>query len=76
MEEPKIKYVLLLPLSYNDGRLVPLEVLDGMLDEIFVLAGGYSIAGTVRGAYRMNDGTKQRRRIVAGVDRDSRGRGS
>ena len=59
MEEPKTKYVLLLPLNYNDGRVVPQKVLEGMLDEIFVLAGGYSIAGTVKGAYRMNDGTKQ-----------------
>jgi hypothetical protein len=59
MEESKIKYVLLLPLQYNDGRHVPQQILDGMLDEIFVLAGGYSIAGTVKGAYRMKDGTKQ-----------------
>lgn len=59
MEEPKTKYVLLLLLYYNDGRVVPQKVLDRMLDEIFVLAGGYSIAGTVKGAYQMNDGTKQ-----------------
>jgi hypothetical protein len=59
MEEPKIKYVLLVPLTYNDGSCVPQEILDGMLDEIFVLAGGYSIAGTVKGAYRMSDGTRQ-----------------
>ncbi len=59
MEEPKTKYVLLLPLNYNDGRVVPQEVLSGMLDEIFVLAGGHAIAGTVKGAYRMKDGTRQ-----------------
>ena len=58
MEEPKTKYVLLLPLHYNDGRVVPRRILDGMLDEVFVLAGGYSVAGIVKGACQMNDGTK------------------
>jgi len=59
MDEPKIKFVLLLPLCYNDGRPVPQRVLRGMLDEIYVLAGGHTIAGTVTGAYRMKDGTRQ-----------------
>jgi hypothetical protein len=59
MEGLKTKYVLLLPLNYNDGRAVPQNALNRMLDEVFVLAGGYSIAGTVKGAYRMSDGTKQ-----------------
>jgi hypothetical protein len=59
MEEPKIRYVLLIPLTYNDGRAVPKTVLDQIYEEIFVLAGGYSIAGTVQGAYKMQDGMKQ-----------------
>ena len=59
MEEPKAKYVLLLPLNTNDGAQVPRQVLLEMLEEMYVLAGGYSIAGTVKGAYRMSDGTKQ-----------------
>jgi hypothetical protein len=56
---PRAKYVLLLPLNYNDGSEVPKEVRDRFFDEVFVLAGGYHIAGTGTGAYRMQDGTKQ-----------------
>jgi hypothetical protein len=59
MEEPMTKFVLLLPLRYNDGRDVPRQVLLGMLEELYVLAGGHTIAGTVQGAYRMADGAKQ-----------------
>ena len=59
MEGPKRKYIMLLPLAYNVGKAVPPEVMDAILDEIFVFAGGYSIAGTVQGAYRMHDGSKQ-----------------
>ena len=59
MERPTIKFVLLLPLNYNDGRPVPRKVLQRIQDEIFVLAGGFTIAGTVKGAYRMEDGTRQ-----------------
>ena len=55
----KIKYVVLFPLNYNDGSTVPKAVLDQFLDELFVLAGGYYIAGKGPGAYRMQDGTKQ-----------------
>lgn len=53
------KYVLLLPLNYNDGSEVPKEVRDGFLEELFILAGGHHIAGSGTGAYRMRDGTKQ-----------------
>jgi len=59
MEQPAIKFVLLLPLNYNDGRAVPRKVLQRMQDEIFVLAGGFAIAGTVKGPYRMEDGTRK-----------------
>lgn len=59
MSASKNKYVLLVPLRYNDGRAVPDDVLDAMLDQLFVLAGGYTIAGTVKGAYRMADGMRQ-----------------
>jgi hypothetical protein len=66
MGEPKIKHVLLLPLNYNPpqgstgkGPPVPQGVIDEMLDEIYVFAGGYTVAGTVRGAYRMEDGSRQ-----------------
>jgi hypothetical protein len=53
------KYVLLFPLTFNDGSKVPKKVLEAFKDELFVLAGGYTIAGTVTGAYRMKSGGKQ-----------------
>ena len=59
MQNTKIKYVLLLPRTYNDGSEVPARLLDGMMQELFELAEGYCIAGTVHGAYRMKDGTKK-----------------
>ena len=55
----KVKYILLLPLTYNDQSKVPKSVKDQILDELFVLAGGYHIAGVGRGAYRMKTGEKQ-----------------
>lgn len=55
----KVKYILLLPLTYNDKSKVLKDVKDQMLDELFVLAGGYHIAGAGRGAYRMQSGDKQ-----------------
>jgi hypothetical protein len=53
------KAILLIPLTYNDGSQVSQEVLDSIFEAIFVLSGGYTAAGTVRGAYRMRDGSKQ-----------------
>ncbi|NQU22466.1 MAG: hypothetical protein HQ567_14410 [Candidatus Nealsonbacteria bacterium] len=52
------KFILLIPLNYNDGREVPKEVLANFREKLFALGGGFSIAGTVEGAYRMADGTK------------------
>lgn len=66
MGELKVKHVLLLPLNYNPppgttgkGPPVPWEIIEGMLDEIYVFAGGYTAAGTVEGAYRMENGARQ-----------------
>lgn len=59
MEDYKIKYLLLLPVRYNDGRSVAQETMDRILDELFELADGYSVAGPVKGAYKMRDGLKQ-----------------
>tara|TARA_R110002111_G_scaffold100976_6_gene156533 strand:- start:95582 stop:95917 length:336 start_codon:yes stop_codon:yes gene_type:complete len=61
----KIKHVLLLPLNYNDGSTVPSDVLDQIFTELFVLAGGYYVAGEGDGAYLMKDGTKQVDRLLA-----------
>lgn len=61
----KVKYVLLLPVNFNDGSKVPEGVLDQIFDDLFVLAGGYYIAGEGEGAYRMRDGAKQVDRSLA-----------
>jgi len=53
------KYLLLLPLTYNDKSKVPKSVRDQILNELFVLAGGYYIGGTGKGAYRMKSGEKK-----------------
>jgi hypothetical protein len=53
------KAILLIPLTYNDGSRVPEEVLDEIYEALFALSGGHTSAGTVRGAYRMEDGTRQ-----------------
>ena len=53
------KAILLIPLTYNDGSRIPQEVLDEIYEALFVLSGGHTSVGTVQGAYRMKDGTKQ-----------------
>ena len=53
------KAILLIPVTYNDGSRVPVEVLDEIYEALFALSGGHTSAGMVRGAYRMKDGTKQ-----------------
>ena len=55
----KVKYVMLLPLTYNDKSKVPKSVKDQIFDELFLLAGGYHVAGVGKGAYRMKSGQKQ-----------------
>lgn len=59
MDDPLTKLILLVPLRYNDGRQVPKEVILDFQEELFALGGGFTVAGTVQGAYRMADGTKQ-----------------
>ncbi len=53
------KVVLLIPLTFNDGSAIPLATLDAIYDELFVHYGGYTLAGTVKGTYRMQSGAKQ-----------------
>lgn len=53
------RFVLLLPLNYNDKTKVPRKILNRIFDDIFALAGGYRIGGAGRGAYRMKTGRKQ-----------------
>ncbi|MEX0712809.1 MAG: hypothetical protein WD278_10695 [Pirellulales bacterium] len=56
---PKVKYVLLVPLDYNDGTLVSEDMLTHIEEELYLLAGGFTVAGEGRGAYRMKTGEKQ-----------------
>ena len=53
------KYVILLPVHYNDGSLVPAPDIDAVIDEFYRLSGGYTLEGFVKGAYRMKSGRKQ-----------------
>ena len=55
----KVKYVLLLPLTYNDKTKVPKLLRRRIFDDLYRLANGYHIAGKGRGAYRMKSGQKQ-----------------
>ena len=55
----KIKFILLVPLRYNDGTEVSAETLQSIDDDLFILAGGYTVAGEVEGAWKMDDGTRQ-----------------
>jgi len=56
---PKVKFVLLLPLTYNDKSRVPKDVRERIFDDLFRLAGGHHVAGVGRGAYRMKSGQKK-----------------
>ena len=55
----KVKYVLLVPLTYNNKSRIPKKVKDRLFDDLFRLAGGYHIAGEGTGAYRMKSGRKK-----------------
>jgi hypothetical protein len=44
---------LLIPLTYNDGTEVPRDVRDSILEELFVAFQGWTIEGTIKGAYAM-----------------------
>ncbi len=59
MDSSLPKFILLIPLKYNDGSEVPKEVILDFQQELFALGGGCTNAGTVEGAYRMEDGSKQ-----------------
>jgi len=54
------KCIMLLPTFYNDGREVPLAIMDDILDQIYEGFGGYTVAGQAYGPYRMKDGRKAR----------------
>ncbi len=64
----KEKVILLIPLTFNDGRRVPPETMEELLHELYSAYGGYTAAGEVRGAYRMASGAKQNGYVSASVD--------
>ena len=55
----KEKVTLLLPLTYNDGSTVEKEKLKQIRNELYAFCGGYTVEGTVEGAYKMQSGKKQ-----------------
>jgi hypothetical protein len=55
----RVKYILLVPLDYNDKSRVPKKVLAVILDELYALAGGFTVVGAGKGAYRMRNGEKK-----------------
>lgn len=55
----RVKHILLVPLTYNDTDEVPKTLHDHILDELYLLAGGYHIGGTGKGAYRMKSDEKK-----------------
>jgi hypothetical protein len=59
MDDPLAKYITLIPLAYNDGSPVTEEVILEFKEQLFALADGWTVAGTVEGAYRMADGKQQ-----------------
>lgn len=50
------KCIILLPLEYNDGKEVPIKVINKILRDIEEKFDGRTVAGTVEGTYRMADG--------------------
>ena len=59
MDDALPKFILLIPLNYNDGKKVPKKVVVDFTEKLFALGAGVTIPGTVEGAYRMADGRKQ-----------------
>jgi hypothetical protein len=53
------RYVLLVPLNYNDKSKVSRRVLNRIYDDLYRLAGGYRLGSLGQGAYRMKSGKKQ-----------------
>lgn len=52
------KYLLLVPTKFNDGTDVPPSVFACLDEQLFAKFHGFTVDGTVKGAYRMEDGSK------------------
>jgi hypothetical protein len=51
------KCILLLPTTYNDGTVVPADVMAALLADIDEAFDGHTIDGLCDGTYRMDDGS-------------------
>jgi hypothetical protein len=51
--------IVQIPLTYNDGSQVPEGAIETMQEQIYAAFGGWTIEGTVQGAYRMQSGEKR-----------------
>lgn len=59
------RVTLLIPLTFNDGSEVPSEVMQSIRGELLIAFGGWTIVGTVEGAYRMQaTGQEQMDRLL------------
>jgi hypothetical protein len=53
-----VRCVVLVPVRLNDGADVPAVTLRQVEERLFARFDGYTLAGTVHGAYRMADGSR------------------
>lgn len=51
--------IVQIPLTYNDGTQVPQGTIETIQEQIFAAFDGWTIEGTVKGAYRMRSGKKR-----------------
>jgi hypothetical protein len=51
--------IVFIPLAYNDGTNVPDHVFHSIHGQLFEAFQGWTLEGTVRGAYRMQSGQKR-----------------
>jgi hypothetical protein len=51
--------IVQIPLTYNDGTQVPKGTIETIQEQIFAAFAGWTIEGTVKGAYRMQSGEKR-----------------
>jgi hypothetical protein len=56
--------IFLIPLTYNDGTRIPQDTIESIYDELFVAFAGWTVEGTVQGAYRMQTGEKRVESLV------------
>ncbi|OAI52322.1 hypothetical protein AYO44_04750 [Planctomycetaceae bacterium SCGC AG-212-F19] len=50
---------VLIPLTYNDGTVIPQATIETLREELFATFAGWTAEGTVQGAYRMESGAKR-----------------